>query len=137
MALTVTIGIMAGYIRSQIICGALGLLYDIYVCKVVGINCAVYVAAGLISGMFFRKFYTDNVIFPAILAAILVFIKENINAIITGVSGTSYNYALALIAFIIPKAVLTAIVTIPIYAVMKPMLADYSKYISDKRSNLI
>ena len=136
MALTVSFGILIGSVRSQIICGGIGLLYDIAAGRMIGLNCAIYVVAGLVSGLFFRKFYTDNIVFPAFLTLILAFFRENVLALASALSGGHFNYGLMLIAYMIPCAIFTAITCIPIYLIQKPLLAQYGRYISDKQQSL-
>ena len=137
MAYTVTLSILIGSTRSQFICGGVGLFYDILLGKYLGLNCAVYVTAGLLAGFFFRKFYTDNVIFPAVVTLMLAFIRENFLALVAAISGIRFNYALMLVAYIIPCALFTAVMSIPLFAISKPLLSQYGKYISDKNSSLI
>lgn len=137
MGLTVSFGILIGNTRSQIICGAIGMLYDILVGKLIGLNCAVYVVAGLVAGFFFRKFYTDNVIFPAVVTLILSFVRENILAAVVAVSGVQFNYIMMLFTYIIPCALVTALMCVPLYAILKPFLEQYGKYLSDKSASLL
>ena len=137
MTLTVTLGILIGSTRAQLICGGIGLLYDILLGKFLGLNCAVYVVSGIVAGVFFRKFYTDNVIFPAVVTLILAFVRENVFAVTVALTGVKFNYALMLFAYIIPCAAATALMCIPMYAVMKSFLYQYGKYLSDKRTGLL
>lgn len=137
MTLTVTLGILVGSTRSQIICGSVGLFYDILVGKYFGLNCAIYVVAGLIAGMFFRKFYTDNFVFPAIVTLILSFFREHFLALVAVLGGASFNYGYMLIAYIIPCSIFSAVMCIPLYLILKPLLIRYGKYISDKQGSLL
>lgn len=137
MAMTVSLGILIGSTRTQFICGGIGLLLDIIAGRFIGLNCAIYVIAGLVAGTFFRKFYTDNVVFPAFSAMILAFFRENMLALFSAISGTHFNYALMLVAYMIPCAIFTGVMCIPIYLIHKPLLSQYGRYISDKRQSLI
>ena len=137
MTLTVTLGILIGSTRAQLICGGIGLLCDIFITKLFGLNCAVYLLAGLISGMFFRKFYTDNVVFPALLTLALAFLREHIIAGAAAITGSSFNYGLLLITYILPCSVFTAVMCIPMFAILKPLLSQYGKFISEKHAGLL
>ena len=137
MVLCVTLGILTGHLRSQLICGGIGLLCDIFIAKLFGLNCAVYLLAGLISGMFFRKFYTDNVVFPALLTLALAFLREHIIAGAAAITGSSFNYGLLLITYILPCSVFTAVMCIPMFAILKPLLSQYGKFISEKHAGLL
>lgn len=136
IALTVSVGILLGATRAQLICGAIGLLLDINSGRFIGLNCAIYVIAGFIAGQFFRKFYTDNIVFPAVVALVLSFLRENILAIFAMITGARFNYAIMMVAYMIPCAVFTAIMCIPLYLIQKPLLDQYGRYIYDKQSSL-
>ena len=135
-ALTVSLGILIGATRTEIICGAIGLLLDINAGRFIGLNCAVYVIIGCVAGQFFRKFYTDNVVFPAIVAMIMELIRENILAIFAAIGGARFNYAVMFFAYMIPCAVFTGVMCIPMYLIHRPLLDQYGKYIYDKQSSL-
>ena len=135
MALTVSLGILIGSARTQLICGAIGLVLDINAGRFIGLNTAIYLTAGLVAGLFFRKFYTDNVVFPSIVAAALTLFREIVYALFALFTGAHFNLAVMVFAYMIPCAVFTGVMTIPIYLIQKPLLDQYGRYIQDKQSS--
>lgn len=137
IALAVALGILIGGTRAGIICGSIGLLWDILFYKMLGVNAAIYLVSGVICGTFFRKYYADNALIPALLGASLSFVKDNVLAIIAALGGARIGYGFMLISYILPCAVFTGVMCIPLYFVLKPMLARYSKYLSEKRDDRV
>ena len=135
IALTVSIGILLGSVRAEIICGAIGLLLDVSVGRFIGLNAAIYVITGFVAGRFFRKFYSDNVIFPAVIALAAGFLRENVLALFAAITGAQFNYAVMLFAYMIPCALMTGVACILIYLIQKPLFEQYGRYIYDKQSS--
>lgn len=134
IALAVALGITVGSLHAGLICGGIGLLWDIMFYKVIGLNAAIYLLAGLVCGCFFRKFYADNAIIPALLGFCISFVKDNVYAIVVAIGGGGYNYGLLLLTYILPCALFTGIMCIPAYYSLKPLLARYGKYLSEKHN---
>ncbi|NLB61156.1 MAG: hypothetical protein GX802_01830 [Clostridiales bacterium] len=51
--------------------------------------------------------------------------------------GANYNFLLMLVIYILPCALLTGVLTIPVHLCVKPLLNTYGKYIFDKQSSLV
>lgn len=135
IALAVALGITVGGRRAGVVCGSIGLLWDILFYKMLGVNAAIYLLSGVICGKFFRKYYADNALIPALIGLGLSFFKDNVFAIIVALGGGRMNYGLMLVSYILPCALFTGIMCIPLFYILKPLLARYSKYLSEKRDD--
>lgn len=135
IALAVALGITVGGSRAGLVCGGIGLLWDMLFYKMLGVNAAIYLLSGVICGRFFRKYYADNALIPAVIGLGLSFFKDNVFAIIAALGGARMNYGLMLVSYILPCALFTGVMCIPLFYILKPMLARYSKYLSEKRDD--
>ena len=135
IALAVALGITVGSMHAGLVCGGIGLLWDILFYKMIGINAAIYLLSGIICGRFFRKYYANNALIPALIGLGLSFIKDNIFAVIVALGNVSYSYPLMLVSYILPSALFTGIMCIPLFYCLKPILARYSKSLSEKRDD--
>ncbi len=84
-----------------------GLLVDIIFNKIVGLTSLMYLFAGVGAGFFYRKFYADNLIIPAVTAMVCAFVKEHVFLIAAKLCGARPPYFLSLAAYILPSMLLT------------------------------
>ena len=122
-AVICSLGVLLGSAPAAGIGLAAGLLMDICFNKIIG---------GIVSGLFYHKFYADNFIIPAVTAAIGGFIKELGIGIILMILGARYNIALMIVQYILPSAVMTGGFCILVHLIMKPVLTHQSKPGMDK-----
>lgn len=131
-AVICSLGVLLGSAPAAGIGLAAGLLMDICFNKIIGLGAACYMIAGIVSGLFYHKFYADNFIIPAVTAAIGGFIKELGIGIILMILGARYNIALMIVQYILPSAVMTGGFCILVHLIMKPVLTHQSKPGMDK-----
>lgn len=131
-AVVCSLGVLLGSAPAGGVGLAAGLLMDIWFNKIIGLGAACYMAAGIISGFFYRKFYADNFIVPAVTAAVGGFIKEMGMGIVLLILGARYNLALMTLQYILPCAVMTGGFCILAHLVLKPALTRWTKPGMDK-----
>ncbi len=107
MALVVSLGVLIGGAPSAAIGFGMGFILDVFFNKIVGISSAVYMLAGITGGLFFKKFYADNIVIPTVIATVALFVKEHLLLLCTVLLGSSVNYPLMLFSYIIPSALFT------------------------------
>ncbi len=129
LALIVSIGVLLGGLPASIIGLGVGLMMDVLFSKMVGLSAIAYIAAGIAGGLFYKKFYADNVIIPAITAVVSTFFKEHVLCLAALLAGARFNYGLMLVAYILPCCLLTGGICIPIHIVMKRVLIGKHKSI--------
>lgn len=76
LALIVSIGVLLGGLPASIIGLGVGLMMDVFFNKIVGLSAIAYIVAGIAGGIFYKKFYADNVIIPAATAVVSTFSKN-------------------------------------------------------------
>lgn len=73
--------------------------------------------------MFYQKFYADNVIVPAGVAAVSALLKEHIMMLAVRLSGGTFSYAEMVGAYVLPSMLLTVALTMPVHVLLKRALA--------------
>ena len=101
---------------------AAGLVIDILFGKAVGINAIAYMVAGSVGGIFYKKYFADNMIIPVLTVGVCAFLKENLMAILTRMVGGRFSYFGMLITYMVPSALMSAALCIPAHALLKPRL---------------
>lgn len=135
LAVIVSISFMIGSYRAGIAGLVVGLFMDVLFNKIIGLNAAAYMLCGIFGGIFYKKYYADNVIIPAITAAILGFAKELAMAIITLFRGGTFSFPLILATYILPCALLTALFCALVHIIMRPLLKEYARKIYERDLN--
>ncbi|MBO6061437.1 MAG: rod shape-determining protein MreD [Clostridia bacterium] len=107
LALVVSLGVLAGPAAAGAAGFVLGLVTDIFFNKIVGLTGLTLMLSGCAAGLFYRKFYADNLIIPTVTAMVCSFIKEHIFLIASAAAGASPPYFLTLATHILPCFLLT------------------------------
>lgn len=115
MAVTVSMAVLLGGMPAGIIGCILGLLIDLLLNPVIGISSIGYILGAAAGGIFCQKFYADNVIVPALTATAASFVKLHLTALAAALGGASIRYFESLPIYILPSAILTGLVTMPIF----------------------
>lgn len=92
-----------------------GLILDMLTGTGVGILALGYFAMGLLCGLFNGRFYAQNKVFPAILALFATLGKEAYLMLVTSMQKIEFHAVTMIWRYIVPGAVLTALITLPIY----------------------
>ena len=86
----------------------IGFVIDVVYNKYIGLTSLSLLIAALAGGAFYNKFYADNVIVPAGVAAVAYTVKEHILLFTLLISGGNLSsYFMLLLTHILPSAVLT------------------------------
>mgnify|MGYP000050946274 CR=1 FL=1 len=70
MALTASLGVLLGMKKGALFGLIMGLIADVLYSPMVGLSAMGYMFAGLLGGAFYQKYYADNIIIPALVAAV-------------------------------------------------------------------
>jgi len=127
LVIIVSLGTLMGAVEAGAIGCIMGLIIDILFGRAVGINAIAYMVAGIAGGFFYKKYYADNHIIPVVITALCAFGKENIMAFITKLIGGSFAYFPMLGTYIIPSALMSAALCLPVHIYLKPRLAESNK----------
>lgn len=127
MALTASFGVLLGMKGGAIFGLTVGIIADILFAPMVGLSAMGYMFAGLLGGAFYQKYYADNIIIPALVAACGAIFKECIMAVASALSGASFSFFGILGAYILPCALLSAAMCMPLHAIMRRALAGQLK----------
>ena len=127
LAAVVCMGILLGTTDAALAGCLAGIVIDVLFGKAVGISSLAYMLAGMIGGIFYKKYFADNIFIPIATVAVCAFLKENFMAVVTGFIGGSFNYFEMLATYIVPSSVFTALLCMPIHLFLKPRLLLSSK----------
>lgn len=127
LAVVVCVGILLGATDAALAGCLAGLVIDVVFGKAVGVNAIGYMLSGIVGGIFYKKYFADNIFIPIATVAVCAFMKENFIAIVAGFMGTQFNYFEMLATYILPSALLTAALCLPVHIYLKPRLLQSSK----------
>lgn len=119
LAIIASLGVLGGSRKAGIIGLCVGLFMDVFFNKYVGLTAISYMLTGVVGGFFFQKFYADNLVIPSAVAGAMAFVKDNIMALSHTIGGVNYDYLNIMLAYILPCALFTAAVCIPIHIILK------------------
>lgn len=124
LALVVSLGVLLGQISAATVGLAAGVIVDLLFNKAIGLSAISYIIAGYIGGFFYKKFYADNVIVPAVTAAVCELVRQHIFLLAALIGGSKFNYTLMFLTYYLPCSVLTGGICILLHLVMKPLLRE-------------
>ena len=122
LAVTVSLGVLLGSGPAAAVGFGLGLLTDIIFNKIVGLTGLTYMLSGVAAGLFYHKFYADNIIIPTVTCAVSFFIKEHVFLVASFIQGARPPYFLTLAAYIVPSLILTGVSCLLIHLFFKKAL---------------
>ncbi len=122
LVVIVCLGILLGSGQAAVAGCIAGLFMDILFGKAIGISAIPYMLCGLVGGIFYKKYYADNFIIPAVTVAACAFMKENMTAIIARSAGGNFSYLGMLVTYIIPSMLMSTVLCIPVHLLLKPTL---------------
>ena len=123
LAVAVSAGVLLGSVKGGLLGVGIGLFMDVLFGKCVGLSAIAYMVADAAGGMFYQKFYADNVIVPAGVAAVSALLKEHIMMLAVRLSGGTFSYAEMVGAYVLPSMLLTVALTMPVHVLLKRALA--------------
>ncbi len=107
LAAAVSLGVLIGPFPAAAIGAVMGLIADIFFNKIVGLSALTYMLSGIAGGLFYRKFYADNLIIPTVTAMVCSFLKEHLFLLAVLIKGSRPPYFLTFASFILPCLLLT------------------------------
>ncbi|MBR3383053.1 MAG: rod shape-determining protein MreD [Clostridia bacterium] len=107
LIIVVCFGVLLGPGPAALTGLAMGLLADVLFNKIVGLSALVYMLSGMAGGIFYRKFFADNLIIPTATAMACFFIKEHFLLVMTRIFGGRPAYFMTLASYILPSLLLT------------------------------
>lgn len=122
LALLVSLGVLLGQGEGLFLGLAAGLLSDVLFGRAIGLGAAAYMLAGLAGGIFYKKFYADNIVIPAATAAVCAFGKEHLMALSVRLLGGTFSYFEMVFTYILPCALATGLFCALTHLLMKPTL---------------
>lgn len=122
LAAVVSLGVLIGPFPAAAIGAVMGLLADIFFNKIVGLSALTYMLAGVAGGLFYRKFYADNLIIPTVTAMVCSFIKEHLFLAAVLIKGSRPPYFKTFASFILPCFLLTGAACVLIHLFFKHAL---------------
>lgn len=127
LAVVVCMGILLGATDAALAGCVVGIIIDVLFGKAVGVNAIAYMTAGMAGGIFYKKYFADNIFIPIATVAVCAFLKESFMAIVTGFMGGRFNYFEMLATYIVPSALFTAVLCLPVHIYLKPRLLQSAK----------
>jgi rod shape-determining protein MreD len=127
LALIVSLGILMGSLPAAVIGTFTGLFTDIFFGEFVGYNAAILLVAGMASGFFYRKYYADNLIIPALTAGFTALAKELVNAGVVFLTVGRYSFTTMFARYILPGSLMTTAMCILMVIILKPVLTGNIK----------
>lgn len=92
MALTASLGVLLGMKKGALFGLIMGLIADVLYSPMVGLSAMGYMFAGLLGGAFYQKYYADNIIIPALVAAVGAIFKECVMAAACAAGGAKFGF---------------------------------------------
>ena len=86
------------------------------------ISFPAYMLAGVAGGLFYKKFYADNIVIPAATAAVCAFGKEHLMAVSVRLLGGTFSYFEMFFTYILPCTLATGLFCALTHLLMKPTL---------------
>ncbi len=122
LAFTVSFAVHAGSLSGAVFGGVGGLFMDMLFGRMLGLNAAIYLVAGLCGGFFHQKFYADNVIVPGITAVTASFLKDAVYALTALLMGGRFHLGWMLVQYMLPAAVVTGGVCMLAHLAFRPVV---------------
>ncbi len=123
MTVVVSAGVLLGSMQGGLLGLGAGLFMDVLFGKFIGLSAMSYMAAGMIGGLFYQKFFADNVIVPAAVAAAGALLKEHIMMLAVVLNGGTFSYGAMLGSYVLPCMVMTLALEMPVHVLLKRGLA--------------
>lgn len=123
VALFVSLGVLTGISPCSLIAVVVGAIVDILFNGTLGMSSLTLFIAVAAGAVFYNRFYADNVIIPALLAAAVMFVKEHIMLVAALIAGGRVTgYLSILLRHITPASILTGALCALIHYLLKRTL---------------
>ncbi len=127
MVLIVSYAMLMGRLPACILGCALGLFMDAMFGKMIGLTAICYLLAAYVASFFYQKFYADNLVIPVVISGLGQLFEEHLMAGAMLLRGGSFAYLKTLTTYILPCAVLTGLLCIPLHLLLKHALGQQAR----------
>ncbi len=127
LILVAIFSILGGASRGVIAGVAGGLAVDILFGVYIGLTSLLYLIVGVLAGIFYKRYYANNILLPAIVVGAGVIIKESLTGLFLMLIGSEFNFALMLVRYVAPTALMTAGISIPLFLLFRYLFARQTK----------
>ncbi len=127
LILVVIFSILGGASRGVIAGVAGGLAVDILFGVYIGLTSLMYLIVGVLAGIFYKRYYANNILLPAFVVGAGVIIKESLTGLFLMLLGSEFNFALMLVRYVAPTALMTAGISIPLFLLFRYLFARQTK----------
>ncbi len=104
-----------------------GLAVDILFGVYIGLTPLMYLVVGVLAGIFYKRYYANNILLPAFVVGAGVIIKESLTGLFLMLVGSEFNFALMLVRYVLPAALMTAGISIPLFLLFRYLFARQTK----------
>lgn len=118
LLITASFGFMEGGLWGMSYGFVAGLALDSYSMDYFGLNCLILLLVGYVNGMFTRFFYGDDIRLPLLFIGFSDVFYGVFNFIFLAITGHRRDFGFYFMNIIMPEAVYTAIVFVPLYFVI-------------------
>ena len=118
LIIVVSYALLRGSISGAMVGFFSGMLMDIFFGTSIGFYALLFLLAGLAIGRSQKEFYRENYLLPVIICSLTAMVYESIVFITGFVFQGETNILYFLLRLLIPAAVYTAVVTVPIYRLL-------------------
>ena len=119
VAVVTAISIVSGAWAGTAYAIAAGLLLDLLFGQYMGLMSLIYMVPAIAAGLFYRRFYADNRLFPCIVAGGLYIAKELLFIVFLLIMRIEFNYFGIIWRYLIPSALLTSLITYPVHGIYR------------------
>ncbi len=127
LILVVLFAILGGASRG-VIAGVIGgLAVDVMLGVYVGLTPLLYLIVGVLAGLFYKRYYANNILLPAFVAGAGVILKEALTGLFLMLMGSRFNFALMMVRYVVPSALMSAGVSIPLFLLYRYLFARQTK----------
>ncbi len=127
LILVVIFSILGGASRGVIAGVAGGLAVDILFGVYIGLTSLMYLIVGVLAGIFYKRYYANNILLPAFVVGAGVIMKESLTGLFLMLLGSEFNFALMLVRYVAPTALMTAGISIPLFLLFRYLFARQTK----------
>ncbi|MDL2217141.1 rod shape-determining protein MreD [Christensenellaceae bacterium OttesenSCG-928-M15] len=127
LAATVSFAVLHGPFMGAALGAAGGILSDLIGGTAIGLSAAIYLVAGVAGGFFYKKFYADNVVVPALTAITCGLAKDIFMAIVRAIGGARFSFGAMFLQYILPSALMSGLLCILFHLALKPLAARQIK----------
>ena len=134
LALVVNLGILQGSVTGGVTGLCAGLVCDLLFGPGIGLHAGLYFLCGVVSGLFYRRFWADNYTVHGLCGLCCAMVKELVLALVTALLGSHLPFGRTLFTYILPCAVCTGLLSMVLRLPLKSLLEHQTRRHYDHRN---